>query len=127
MLILCGSSMSCMEDHVLAYKRQCTADARRRLSCILLTLKNPASALYEEPEDLVYKRNDPHLPSYMEKMFEEICKQYQWKQLLSSLFPYKNQYFFRFSKAGFTKGCYGQSEGAEDVLFVTYGEIAKRL
>ena len=30
MLILCGSSMSYMEDHVLATKRRFTADGRRR-------------------------------------------------------------------------------------------------
>ena len=33
--------------------------------------------------DLVYKRIEPHLSDYMGKVFEEICKQYLWKQLLS--------------------------------------------
>lgn len=33
--------------------------------------------------DLAYKRIEPHLSDYMEKVFEEICKQYLWKLLLS--------------------------------------------
>ena len=33
--------------------------------------------------DLVYKRIEPHLSEYMGKVFEEICKQYLWKQLVS--------------------------------------------
>ena len=33
--------------------------------------------------DLVYKRIEPQLSDYMGKIFEEICKQYLWKQLLS--------------------------------------------
>lgn len=32
--------------------------------------------------DLVYKRIEPQLSDYMGKVFEEICKQYLWKQLL---------------------------------------------
>ncbi len=37
--------------------------------------------------DLVYKRIEPHLPDYMGKVFEEICKQYLWKQLLDGKCP----------------------------------------
>ena len=37
--------------------------------------------------DLVYKRIEPHLSDYMGKVFEEICKQYLWKQLLSGNCP----------------------------------------
>ena len=37
--------------------------------------------------DLVYKRIEPHLSDYMGKVFEEICKQYLWKQLLSGSCP----------------------------------------
>lgn len=37
--------------------------------------------------DLVYKRIEPLLPDYMGKVFEEICKQYLWKQLLSGKCP----------------------------------------
>ena len=33
--------------------------------------------------DLAYKRIEPYLSDYMGKVFEEICKQYLWKQLLS--------------------------------------------
>lgn len=37
--------------------------------------------------DLVYKRIEPQLADYMGKVFEEICKQYLWKQLLSGKCP----------------------------------------
>ena len=37
--------------------------------------------------DLAYKRIEPNLPDYMGKVFEEICKQYLWKQLLSGKCP----------------------------------------
>ena len=34
-------------------------------------------------DDLAYKRIEPHLSEYMGRVFEEICKQYLWKQLLT--------------------------------------------
>lgn len=37
--------------------------------------------------DLVYKRIEPCLSDYMGKVFEEICKQYLWKLLLSGESP----------------------------------------
>ncbi len=37
--------------------------------------------------DLVYQRIEPQLSDYMGKVFEEICKQYLWKQLLSGKCP----------------------------------------
>lgn len=37
--------------------------------------------------DLVYKRIAPQLPNYMGRVFEEICKQYLWKQLLAGNAP----------------------------------------
>ncbi len=37
--------------------------------------------------DSVYKRIAPELPEYMGKVFEEICKQYLWKQLLADKCP----------------------------------------
>lgn len=37
--------------------------------------------------DLVYKRIEPQLSNYMGKVFEEICRQYLWKQLLSGNCP----------------------------------------
>lgn len=37
--------------------------------------------------DLVYRRIAPHLSDYMGKVFEEICKQYLWKLLLSGKSP----------------------------------------
>ena len=37
--------------------------------------------------DLAYKRIEPYLSEYMGRVFEEICKQYLWKQLLSGNCP----------------------------------------
>lgn len=37
--------------------------------------------------DMVYKRIEPQLSDYMGKVFEEICRQYLWKQLLSGNCP----------------------------------------
>ncbi len=37
--------------------------------------------------DLAYKRIEPYLSDYMGKVFEEICKQYLWKLLLSGECP----------------------------------------
>lgn len=37
--------------------------------------------------DLAYKRIAPQLPNYMGRVFEEICKQYLWKQLLAGNAP----------------------------------------
>lgn len=37
--------------------------------------------------DLAYKRIEPHLSDYMGKVFEEICRQYLWKLLLSGESP----------------------------------------
>lgn len=37
--------------------------------------------------DLAYRRIEPHLPDYMGKVFEEICRQYLWKLLLDGSSP----------------------------------------
>ena len=37
--------------------------------------------------DMVYRRIEPKLSDYMGKVFEDICKQYLWKQLLSGKCP----------------------------------------
>lgn len=37
--------------------------------------------------DLVYQRIEPQLTDYMGRIFEEICKQYLWKQLLAGNTP----------------------------------------
>lgn len=37
--------------------------------------------------DLVYRRIEPQLNEYMGKVFEDICKQYLWKQLLTGKCP----------------------------------------
>ena len=46
-----------------------------------------ASMIARGAADLVYKRIEPHLPAYMGKVFEEICRQYLWKLLLSGQSP----------------------------------------
>ena len=46
-----------------------------------------ASMISRGATDLVYKRIEPHLSEYMGKVFEEICKQYLWKLLLSGKSP----------------------------------------
>ena len=38
-------------------------------------------------DDLAYKRIEPHLSEYMGRVFEEICKQHLWKQLLTGKCP----------------------------------------
>ena len=46
-----------------------------------------ASMIARGAADLVYQRIEPHLPEYMGKVFEEICKQYLWKLLLAGKCP----------------------------------------
>ena len=46
-----------------------------------------ASMISRGAADLVYKRIEPHLPEYMGKIFEEICKQYLWALLLNGKAP----------------------------------------
>ena len=46
-----------------------------------------ASMIARGAADLVYKRIEPHLSTYMGKVFEEICKQYLWRLLLSGQSP----------------------------------------
>lgn len=45
------------------------------------------SAIARGAADLVYNRIQPQLPDYMGKVFEEICRQYLWKQLLNGKCP----------------------------------------
>ena len=45
------------------------------------------SAIAQGASDLVYKRIEPKLSDYMGRVFEEICKQYLWKQLLAGKAP----------------------------------------
>ena len=45
------------------------------------------SAIARGAADMVYKRIAPQLPDYMGSVFEEICKQYLWKQLLVGNMP----------------------------------------
>ena len=46
-----------------------------------------SSMISRRAADLVYKRIEPHLLDYMGKVFEEICRQYLWKLLLSGESP----------------------------------------
>ena len=45
------------------------------------------SAIARGAADMVYKRIEPQLSNYMGKVFEEICMQYLWKQLLEEKLP----------------------------------------
>ena len=45
------------------------------------------SLIVRGASDLVYKRIEPEISNYMGKIYEEICKQYLWKQLLSGNCP----------------------------------------
>lgn len=45
------------------------------------------SVIARGASDLAYKRIRPNLPDYMGKVFEEICRQYLWKLLLSGESP----------------------------------------
>ncbi|MBQ3558761.1 MAG: ATP-binding protein [Agathobacter sp.] len=47
------------------------------------------SIIAQGAADLVYKRIEPQLSDYMGRVFEEICMQYLWKQLLTGKAPIK--------------------------------------
>lgn len=47
------------------------------------------SVIVRGATDMVYKRIELQLPNYMGRVFEEICKQYLWKQLLEGKAPIK--------------------------------------
>ena len=46
-----------------------------------------ASMISRGAAELVYKRIEPHLSEYMGTVFEEICRQYLWKQLIDGKSP----------------------------------------
>ncbi len=46
-----------------------------------------SSVIARGASDLVYRRIEPHISDYMGSVFEEICKQYLWKQLLADKCP----------------------------------------
>ena len=48
---------------------------------------NNNSIIARGAADLAYKRIEPQLSDYMGKVFEEICKQYLWNQLISGNCP----------------------------------------
>lgn len=45
------------------------------------------SAIALHAQDLAYHRIQPYLSEYMGPVFEEICKQYLWKQLIANQCP----------------------------------------
>ena len=45
------------------------------------------SVIVRGATDMVYKRIEPELSNYMGRVFEEICMQYLWKQLLEGVAP----------------------------------------
>lgn len=45
------------------------------------------STIMRGAADVVYRRIEPHLSDYMGKVFEEICRQYLWKLLLTGESP----------------------------------------
>ena len=45
------------------------------------------SVIVRGATDMVYKRIEPQLSNYMGRIFEEICRQYLWKQLLEGNAP----------------------------------------
>ena len=46
-----------------------------------------ASMIARGASDLVYKRIEPYFSDYMGKVFEDICRQYLWKLLISGKTP----------------------------------------
>lgn len=94
MLILCGSSMSYMEDHVLAYKVPLYG---RRTAQMKI------------------------LPFYMGKVFEEICKQYLWKLLLVGKSPVEFKELGRWW--GTDPSVRSQAEEMGNVALVSYKDI----
>lgn len=46
-----------------------------------------ASGIYRGAADIIYKQIETELPSYMGSVFEEICKEYLWKQLIKGQSP----------------------------------------
>ena len=46
-----------------------------------------ASMIARGASDLVYKRIEPYFSDYMGKVFEDICRQYLWKMLISGKTP----------------------------------------
>ena len=83
-LILCGSSMSYMEDHVLAYG---IVGGTPQIEDNMFRfwyrfVPENTSIISRGATDLAYKRIAPQLSFYMGGVFEEICKQYLWRLLI---------------------------------------------
>ncbi len=103
--------------------------------------------------DIVYKRIYAELSNYMGKIFEEICKQYLWKQLVLGNTPIEFNSLGRwwgtnsikkcqekidimgeqdnesalFSKSGFTKGCIEKAKQMGNVTLVSYEDIVNTM
>ncbi len=63
------------------------ATGASRMSKISGKVGESNSIIARGAADLAYKRIEPYLSDYMGKVFEEICKQYLWKLLLSGECP----------------------------------------
>ena len=87
-----------------------------------------SSAITRGTADLVYRRIEPHLNDFMGLVFEEICKQYLWKQLICGGIPV---YFMDLGRFwGTNPGNRQQFEidimGAEDKDTALFGECKWR-
>lgn len=142
-----------------------------------------SSVISRGASDLAYKRIEPELSTYMGGVFEDICRQYLWKLLISGncpvdfsdigrwwgsdpktktqqeidimgtdktaalfaeckwtnekvdlgvlemlaargeMFPYKQKYFYIFSKSGFTKGCIDKAAEMGNVSLISYADM----
>ncbi|MFI3237906.1 MAG: DUF234 domain-containing protein [Lachnospiraceae bacterium] len=49
-------------------------------------------------KELAYQRIEPHISDYMGSVFEEICKQYVWNELLSVFKKWLYKRLYRSSK-----------------------------
>lgn len=143
MLILCGSSMSYMEDHVLAYKAPLYG--RRTAQMKILPLLNGECPV-EFSSLGRWWGNDPKEKRQAEidilaeqdkntALFGE-CKWTNEKVDLgvletlvkrSELFSYKNVHYYLFTKIGFTKGCADRANEMGNVTLVRYEDIVSRM
>ena len=153
MLILCGSSMSYIEDHVLAYKAPLYG--RRTAQIKLQPFDFEETCRYFEnfgksPVEFTslgrWWGSDPvhNCQAEIDIMGEQdkntaLFAECKWTAMKvdravletliehSGLFPYQNKHLFLFSKSGFTKGCADRAEELGNVSLVTYGDIAREV
>ncbi len=78
--------------------------------------------------DIVYKRIDAELSNYMGKVFEEICKQYLWKQLILGNSPIEFNSLGRWWGTNPIKGCQEEIDimGEQDSKSALFAECKWR-